>query len=196
MKTLPCKWVFKVKYDQDENVQRLKARLVAKGFKHVTGVDLSETFALVAKQSVRSDFVCTFVGRHLRTSESITRPQRAAEVSVKSRALTLRTFVGCHLRSCVLHARMSGEYAHSMAALSTVQPWSILVGTVHCRNGHRPSRTLVGPILLEGTRPKLGRRPVGIRPPRDQDLSTFNTLPCSWPGDPTSQVSSMQLAAC
>ena len=30
------------------------------------------------------------------------------------------------------------------------------------------------PILLEGPRPKLGRRPLGIRPPRDQDLSTFN----------------------
>ena len=34
----------------------------------------------------------------------------------------MRTFVGCHLRSCVLHARMSGAYAHSMAALSTADP--------------------------------------------------------------------------
>ena len=41
--------------------------------------------------------------------------------TVSSRALTLRTFVGCHLRSCVLHARMSGAYAHSMAALSTAE---------------------------------------------------------------------------
>ena len=99
MKTLPCKWVFKVKYDQDGNVQRFKARLVAKGFKQVSGVDFNETFAHVAKQSTLR-LLWTFV---------------------RSRALTLRTFVGCHLRSCVLHARMSGEYAHSMAASSTAE---------------------------------------------------------------------------
>ena len=40
MKTLPCKWVFKVKYDQDGNIQRFKARLVAKGCKK-QGVDVA-----------------------------------------------------------------------------------------------------------------------------------------------------------
>ena len=58
---------------------------------------------------------------------------------------------------------------------SSVQPCSILIGTVHCMNGHRPSRTHLGPIVLEGTRPSNGHGPQGIRPPRDKGLSILNT---------------------
>lgn len=47
--TVGCKWVFTVKYNSDNTVERYKARLVAKGFTQTYGIDYSETFAPVAK---------------------------------------------------------------------------------------------------------------------------------------------------
>ena len=41
------KWVFKVKYNSDDTVQRHRARLVAKGFTQVPGTDFYETFSPV-----------------------------------------------------------------------------------------------------------------------------------------------------
>ena len=41
------KWVFKVKYNSDNTIQRFRARLVAKGFTQVPGSDYYETFSPV-----------------------------------------------------------------------------------------------------------------------------------------------------
>jgi len=41
------KWVFKVKYNDDNTVQRCRARLVAKGFTQVPGSDFYETYSPV-----------------------------------------------------------------------------------------------------------------------------------------------------
>ena len=46
-----CKWVFKVKPDQNGNVGKFKGRLVAKGFNQQYGVDYDETYAPVVRFS-------------------------------------------------------------------------------------------------------------------------------------------------
>lgn len=44
-RTLPAKWVFRIKRDETGAIEKYKARLVSKGFLHQPGTDYSDVFA-------------------------------------------------------------------------------------------------------------------------------------------------------
>jgi len=46
---LDCRWVFKIKTNKDQGIERYKARLVIKGYKQQFGIDYFETFAAVCR---------------------------------------------------------------------------------------------------------------------------------------------------
>jgi hypothetical protein len=55
--TVKCKWVYKVKYLPNGEIERYKARLVAKGFSQKARIDCTEIYVLVIKHdSVRTMF--------------------------------------------------------------------------------------------------------------------------------------------
>mgnify|MGYP000647986312 CR=1 FL=1 len=52
MNKIGCRWVYKVKYNVDDSINRYKAQVVVKGYAHQHDIDYDETFALVAKMTI------------------------------------------------------------------------------------------------------------------------------------------------
>lgn len=56
-KAIVCKWVYPIKYNFDDSIERHKAHLAILGNNQTEGIDFHETFALVAKMV----YVCLFL---------------------------------------------------------------------------------------------------------------------------------------
>ena len=67
VKSIGCRWVYKVKYNTDGLVNQYKARVVVKGYAQKYGIDYDEMFAPVAKMTTVRVFlaVAAAKGWHL-----------------------------------------------------------------------------------------------------------------------------------
>ncbi|GJS81343.1 ribonuclease H-like domain-containing protein [Tanacetum coccineum] len=62
--SIGSKWIYKIKYRSNDEIDRYKARLVAQGFGQKEGIDYDETFYLVVKMVTVSSLLNVFVSNN------------------------------------------------------------------------------------------------------------------------------------
>jgi hypothetical protein len=69
VRSITCKWVYKIKTHSDGSLERYKTRLVARGFRQVQGRDYDETFAPVAHMTTVRTLLVVASVRHWSVSQ-------------------------------------------------------------------------------------------------------------------------------
>ena len=60
-----CKWVYRLKYNQNGSINKFKARIVAKGYSQIEGIDYNETFAPVTSLATLRVMIALAASRDL-----------------------------------------------------------------------------------------------------------------------------------